>query len=253
VELINFVFLTGLDKSKLLEKLAEAEKVVGVILPYKLDNEDRVLPVIELAKRRNIPLHRPKRSDLAAVLKSIGPDVLISAAYPYLLSATDLSVAKVNLNIHPTLLPKYRGKLSGWYIIANGENETGVTVHYMSPEMDRGNILAQGRVTLSAFDTLVSMARKTAALEVPLLFDAIEKARKDDLGRAQDEAVQSTFSKLRTPEDSRIDPSKSLLELYNTIRASDPDRYPAFFEVLGQRVGVKLFRLRKPPGEDDLL
>lgn len=253
MELNRFVFLTGLDKSKLLESLIEIAHVAAVILPFNYASEARLAAVIELANKNRLAVHRPKRADLATLLKSIAPDALISAGYPYLLSADDLSVAKVNLNVHPTLLPKYRGKLSGWYIIANGESETGVTVHYMSAAMDSGNILAQRSVPLSSFDTLASMARKTAALEAPALREALVKARQGDPGRVQDELLQSTFAQLRTPKDSRIDPAKSLEELYNVIRACDPDRYPAFFEVAGQRVGVKLFRLEKPPGEDDLL
>jgi methionyl-tRNA formyltransferase len=253
LKLETFVFLTGLDKSNLLAMLAEVENVISVIMPFRLGQEERLRPVIEISRQKNISVHRPKRSELAAVLREIKPDALVSAGYPYLLSAADLAVAKVNLNIHPTLLPKYRGKLSGWHIIANGEGESGVTIHYMSPEMDRGNILSQRSVALSSFDTVASMARKTAELEAPLLMEAIQRVRQGDSGRAQDESVQTTFAKLRTPEDSRIDPSKTLLELYNVIRACDPKRYPAFFDVEGQRVGIQLFRLEKPSGEDDLL
>lgn len=253
VPLTRILFLTGVDKSALLEVLAFREKVVGVVLPFKSDREDRLEPVIRIAEQQKIPVFRPKRVELAQQMASLAPDVLVSAGYPYLLAPADLSVARINLNIHPSLLPKYRGKMSGWFIIANGEKESGATVHFMSAEMDTGNIIAQGSFALSPFDTLASVARKTAALEPALLFDALERVRRGERGRAQDENQQTTFLEIRTPEDSRIDPHKSLSESYDFIRACDPQRFPAFFEIAGQRVGIKLFRLDKPAGEEDLL
>lgn len=249
----RILFLTGVDKSGLLAQLAAREEVIGVVLPFKSDREDRLMPVIQAAEANKVPVHRPKRAELSQNMVSLRPDILISAGYPYLLTAADLSVARINLNIHPSLLPKYRGKMSGWFIIANGEKETGATVHFMAPEMDRGNILAQKSFALSPFDTLASVARKTAALEPELLFDSLDRVRRGERGAAQDENRQTTYLENRTPEDSRIDPSKSLLESYDFIRACDPQRFPAFFEIAGQRVGVKLFRLDKPAGEEDLL
>lgn len=253
LSLRRVVFLTGVDKSSLLEQLAAKEQVVGVVLPFKSDREERLAPVIKIAERQKAPVFRPKRVELARQIASLAPDILVSAGYPYLLTPADLSVARVNLNIHPSLLPKYRGKMSGWFIIANGETETGATVHFMSPEMDKGNIIAQQSFALSPFDTLASVARKTAALEPALLFEALDRLRRGEPGLAQDENQQTTYLETRTPEDSRIDPRKSLVESYDFIRACDPQRFPAFFEIAGQRVGIKLFRLEKPAGEEDML
>lgn len=249
----RILFLTGVDKSLLLDQLAAHEQVVGVVLPFKSDREERLAPVIDIASQRKIPLLRPKRVELAQQLVSLAPDILISAGYPYLLTSADLSVASVNLNVHPSLLPKYRGKMSGWFIIANGEKETGATVHFMSAEMDRGHILAQKSFAVSPFDTLASLARKTAALEPELLFEALGRLRRGEQGWAQDENLQTTYLDIRTPEDSRLDPNKSLIESYDFIRACDPQRFPAFVEIAGQRVGIKLFRLAKPEGEEDLI
>jgi methionyl-tRNA formyltransferase len=251
----NFVFCTGLNKESLLAKLLGLGKTVtAVVLPYSSPREERMQGVISAAQSAKIPVIRPKQADLERALRSTGADTLVSAGYPYLLKPEALSVCRYNINIHPSLLPKYRGPAATWYVLANGETEGGVTVHLIDEGMDTGNILMQGNFPLGPFDTIKSYMRKAAELEPALLEGAISKLDSGDVrGVPQDESKSSSYIGRRSWEDSEFDPNRSILELYDFIKACDPDRFPAFFKVAGQCVGVKLFRPNRPEDEDDLI
>lgn len=251
----SLVFLTGTDKETLLRGLLEdGAGIKAIILPFQSQREARLAPVIKLAEEKEVAILRPKRTELRGVLVELAPDLLISAGYPYLLKPEHLEIARHNINIHPTLLPKYRGPATTWYIIANGDREGGVTVHHIAEGMDTGSILAQRRFPLGPFDTLRSYMRKAGDLEPLVLREALSRLfYGESRGEAQDENKATTYLETRTAEDSRLDPSRSLLELYDFIRACDPDRFPAFFEVEGEAVGIRFFRLEKPAEENDLL
>jgi methionyl-tRNA formyltransferase len=251
---LSIAFLTGTDKSFLLKSLVESGlSVRALILPATSQREDRLMPVMALAAKLGIPALRPRRADLAAALRRVACDTLLSAGYPFLLDAEQLGVCSYNINIHPALLPRYRGAATGWHVLAYGEKEAGVTVHFIDAGADTGPILAQIRMPLSPFDTLISQTRKINALEPEAVQRALARVCAGDRGDHQAEALATTFTERRTPEDSRIDPDRSLRDLYNFIRACDPERFPAYFEVEGQKVGIKLFRLDRPAGEEDMI
>jgi len=193
------------------------------------------------------------KSELEACLRPLAGKGLLSLGFPYLLSADLLRLFKPALNVHPTLLPRYRGPTSGAYILINNESESGSTVHHMTCEMDRGDIVAQSRVNLSPFDTIRSLQRKVYALEPQLVINAVNAIECGERPSPQDEDKSSTYSKLRSPADSQIDPSRPLTELINHIRACDPKEYPAFFMHHGQKMHINVWRTEKPIEEDDML
>jgi len=250
----GLIFLTTNDaKINILDQLIKNGEIIQVmIFPYSAKNESKIDNLIRFADENNIDYIRPKINNLLEELQKFGPcEFLITAGYPFILKPEVLSCCKYNINVHPTLLPKYRGPNIEWNIIANGEIETGVTIHFLSTLADKGNIILQEKVELTNFDTIYSLLRKTSEIEPALLLKAMNMARDGDEGFVQDETKASYYPKLRTAEDSEIDPSKSINELYNSIRASDPDRFPAFFFKDGEKIGVKLFRVRKPENDKD--
>jgi methionyl-tRNA formyltransferase len=248
-------FLTGTNKEAIAEELiGQGKSLEVIILPRTSQREERLKGIIDFAYRHNIDLLRPSKAQLYEVLSRISPDLLVSAGYPYLLNEQVLSISNYNINIHPTLLPKYRGAATTWYILANGDQQGGVTIHFIDSGMDTGNILCQEAFPLSPFDTLKSYMRKAAEAEIRLIKQALQLLDKNDfVGILQDEDQSSTYNEKRDWRDSRIDPSKSISELYNFIRACDPERFPAFFVKDGQEVGIKLFRLNKPNSEPDTI
>ncbi|MDZ4715808.1 MAG: formyltransferase family protein [Cytophagales bacterium] len=250
----GIIFLTANDrKINILEKLLlEGETINALIFPFKAKNENKIVKLISFAVKTRIPYYRPKLRDLEKSINEIGSsEFLITAGYPYILPPLILSICKFNINVHPTLLPRYRGPNIEWYIIANGEEQTGVTIHYLNDKADIGDIIEQKAVNLTKFDTVYSLLRKTSNIEPKLLVSAISKLRNGHSGTPQNEKLATTYPKLRTPEDSLLNPSKSLLKLYDFIRACDAEKFPAFFFVDGQKVGIKLFRIDKPVDEQD--
>ncbi len=252
----GLIFLTTNDaKLNILDELVENGEVIqAIIFPFVAKDESKIDKLIRFANENNIDYFRPKINNLVDERKKINPcEFLITAGYPFILKPEVLSLCKYNLNVHPTLLPKYRGPNIEWNIIANGEKETGVSVHFLSKLADKGNIVLQKKVELTSFDTISSLLRKTSEIEPALLLEAMDMVRNGDDGYVQDETQVSYYPQLRTPDDSEIDPSKSIEELYNCIRASDPDRFPAFFIKDGEKIGVRLFRVNKPKNEEDCI
>lgn len=190
-------------------------------------------------------------------LSSLPPkkkQLLISIGFPYIFPKSLLDNYAYCINSHPTLLPKYRGPMSGVYQIMNGEQETGLTIHFIDQGVDTGPILLQKKICISLFDTVKSVQKRVYSLEPQAMHEALESLYSANfMPILQDETKASSYLKIRTPDDSEIDPTKTLCELYNDIRACDPVNYPAFFKVGGQRVYIKLWRKDKGDDDDDTI
>ena len=201
-------------------------------------------------ERQGFEVILAKRDDLPRIAAATRADILLSIGFQYILPEKVIKCYKLALNSHPTLLPKYRGPTSGTYILLNAETESGLTVHLLDAGMDTGPIVWQKKFLISPFDTLRSVQNKSYALEPEALAEALQLSQTEGfIPQPQDESQASTFPRKRTPEDSEIDPHKSILALYDTIRACDPEKFPAFFYWQGQKVCLKLWRPDKQ-GDD---
>ena len=208
---------------------------------------------ISYFQRLNTSVSLIHRNEISTVLSEFRHCVLLSVGFSALLPEGVFSRHPLALNIHPTLLPKYRGPMSGAHILINGEKESGSTVHILNKEADRGPIVAQSKVTLTPFDTLRSMQRKVYDTEPGVLMEAINKLDSGFQAIPQDESVATYFPDKRKPVDSEINPGTPLMDLVDQLRACDPDRFPPFFYYHGQKVYIRLYREDKPADEHDLL
>ena len=246
------VLFGGAGREGCLQRLvAESVNLQAIIIPAKRSTKlDR-----SLAKLGPLPCEiiEAKRSDLAVVLARFMNSAMLSIGFPYLIDAKSMSLFDTAINVHPTLLPKYRGPTSGAYILINNESQTGSTVHFMTQQMDRGDILCQSTVQLSPFDTIRSMQRKVYAEEPNLLIRALEALESDISAWPQNESEASEYPNKRKPQDSELDPDMKLLDLIDHIRACDIDEYPAFFMYHGQKVCIKLWRPEKDVSAADEL
>lgn len=249
------VFLTGGARSATLKYLLEnGEEVKALIVPKLTSNNRRFEDVILVAIEYGLPVLPVSKENLKETIVKLEVDCLISCGFPYLISQEIIEIARYSINVHPTLLPKYRGYRSGPYIIINGEDKTGVTVHFITEDMDKGDIILQVEVELTKFDTPKSMYQKTQRIEGRVLFEALKLLKSDNFSPIkQNESEASEYKNLRNPEDSFVDANKSLFELYNEIRACDPDDYPAFFYIDGQKVFIRLSRKNKDFEEKDMI
>jgi methionyl-tRNA formyltransferase len=187
------------------------------------------------------------------IIPEIAGKSCLSAGFSFLLPKEVLSAANVFLNVHGSLLPKYAGARTLGWVIEKGETESGITVHAIDEGVDTGPILHQKSFALSPFETTRSLAAKIAMFEPDVVIEALEKYEKNGLRDARAQEYVETLLPNRTPRHSRIDPAEPLAALFDKIRAADPDHYPAYFELNGQKVCIRMWRPDKSADEADLV
>jgi methionyl-tRNA formyltransferase len=233
------VLFGGKNRENIISHLVEnGIEIVAIYTPK--DNHDILDILRELLVEKEIPIIELNKDNLERQLSYIEKCNLLCIGFPMKLSNIILRQFELCLNIHPTLLPKYRGVNSGAYVIQNSEKYAGSSVHLLTENIDQGPILMQSKIPLSKFDTTKSMQRKVYATEPSLVLKSIRQLEKGAQFSVQNE-IDSSFYAKRNPNDSELDPNRSLLELFNFIRSCDPEKYPAFFRMEGQRVFIKMW------------
>jgi methionyl-tRNA formyltransferase len=214
----------------------------------------KVVPTIERAKARDIPARVVSRRELPALGKELAGETCLSVGFGLLFPASFLASIGACLNVHGTLLPDYPGAHSLNWVIENGEKASGVTVHLVDEGIDTGPILLQKSFPVTSFDTGKSLVRKTLEFEPAVVIEALAQFDRHGaaMARAQDLSRGKRYPD-RRPKHSRIYPDRPLTDLYNTIRAADPNDYPAYFFVEGQKVCIRMWRADKPVGEEDMI
>ena len=192
---------------------------------------------LALVKRRaiehNIPVFQPESvntADSIARLAEVEPDLLVVAAYGQILRKQLLEVSRLGgVNLHASLLPKYRGAAPVNWAIYHGEQVTGVTVIQMSPKMDAGAILLTAETPIDPEETAGELEDRLARLGAPLVCEAIDGLAAGTLvGRPQDKAQATRAPKLNK-EHGLIDWSRDAQAVCNQIRSMQPWPMPFTF------------------------
>ncbi|MFO7997213.1 MAG: methionyl-tRNA formyltransferase [Dehalococcoidia bacterium] len=183
-------------------------------------------PVKKLALERDIPVIQPetfKSSEVVEKLASLQPELIVVAAFAYILPPEVLSLPRFAcLNIHPSLLPRHRGPSPVASTILCGDEVTGVTIMLMDAGLDSGPILAQEKVSISFTDTTGSLSSRLADVGASLLLKTLPKWLGGELRPQGQDESQATYSKLITGEDAGIDWHLSAPELWRRVRAYNP-------------------------------
>lgn len=233
------ILFAGKNREKVISNLIENNiEVIGIGFPSKRKDIGKILQ--NMFNGNSIPIIELNKKDILSKLSAFSKCNLLSIGFPYKLPNELIERFEICLNLHPTLLPKYGGMNSGAYLIQNNEKQTGSTVHLLTNELDQGPILMQSYIPLSKFDTTRSMQYKVYAKEPGLVLDSIHALEKGAEFLPQNKMNGSYYEK-RTPNDSQFDPNHKFIDLYDFIRSCDPIDYPAFFELEGQRVFVKMW------------
>lgn len=168
-------------------------------------------------------------------------EILISVGYRFIIPNSIFETFKYAINIHPSLLPKYKGAYSGFAIIENGETETGITAHFIDSGVDTGDIIEQIKIPISIHDTINSVSKNISIIEPNFVVGVLKNIISGNFTiKKQNSNDNVVYNKKRVPEDSKIDINKSLKELYNKIRSCDQENYPAYFELDGKKVKIRL-------------
>ncbi|MCD7722579.1 MAG: methionyl-tRNA formyltransferase [Clostridiales bacterium] len=183
-------------------------------------------PVKEFAIEHGISVYQPqslKDSAVADIINKINPDLIVVVAYGKILPGSILNAPKYGcVNVHASLLPKYRGASPIQHAILNGETETGVTVMQMDSGIDTGDILHVEKLEIGENETTPQLFERLAHLGAKALIKTIEMIESGALRPKAQPCGEESYAPVLTKDDGVIDFSKSAIELHNQIRALQP-------------------------------
>ncbi|MQS88671.1 methionyl-tRNA formyltransferase [Companilactobacillus mishanensis] len=198
-------------------------------------------PVKELAEQNGLKIYQPAKlpgSEEVSKLKALNVDLIITAAYGQFLPNSFLESAKVAaINVHGSLLPKYRGGAPIQWSLLNGDKETGITIMYMVKAMDAGNIISSAKLPIEADDDNGSLFEKLAVIGRDLLLKTIPDILDGTSDSIEQDENEVVFSPNISKEQEHIDFSQSAEQIFNHIRALSPEP-GAWVNIDGQRTKI---------------
>ncbi|CAO97427.1 bifunctional UDP-4-amino-4-deoxy-L-arabinose formyltransferase/UDP-glucuronic acid oxidase ArnA [Erwinia tasmaniensis] len=192
--------------------------------------------VARTAAELGVPVYAPEDANhplWVDRIRGMKPDAIFSFHYRHMLNDDIINSASLGaFNLHASLLPKYRGRAPLNWVLVNGEQETGVTLHRMVKRADAGAIIAQNTVAIADRDDALTLHRKVCAAAGELLAEALPAIKIGEFSEHQQDESQASYVGRRTPEDGRIDWHLPAQRVYNLVRAvTDP--WPGAFGYVG--------------------
>jgi methionyl-tRNA formyltransferase len=199
-------------------------------------------PVKKFALEHGLPVYQPARikanEEVRAVFEQAAPDCCVVAAYGKILPEWLLAIPKLGcINVHASLLPRYRGAAPINWAIASGESETGVTIMQMDAGMDTGPMLAKRTIEIGAEETAPELSARLSQLGAKLLSEALGRIERGEVNPEAQDDSQATYAPMLKRDDGLIDWSRSARELANRVRAFQP--WPGAYTFLqGSRLTI---------------
>lgn len=195
-------------------------------------------PVKEAAVRLNLTVFQPEKlsgsQELADVM-ALQPDLIVTAAYGQFLPTKLLEAAKIAaINVHGSLLPKYRGGAPIQYAVLNGDSEIGITLMHMAKKMDAGDMIEQASIPIEASDDTGTLFDKLSYVGRDLLLKTLPSIIDQTAPRTPQDEAQVTFAYNITKEQEQLDIEQPATQLVNQIRALRPQP-GAWLPINGQR------------------
>ncbi|MFZ0797676.1 MAG: methionyl-tRNA formyltransferase [Terriglobales bacterium] len=225
-----------------LEKLVEAGHSVPLVVtqpdrPRGRGMEVAVSPVKDTATRLGIAVLQPatiKNAEFRDQLAAIGPDASIDAiivvGYGRIIPQWMIELPRLgNLNLHASLLPKYRGAAPIQWAIANGESVTGVTTMRIDAGLDTGDILMQREISIGSQDTAETLSPKLATIGADLMVETLRGLENGQVRPTPQDHSQATLAPILKKEDGRMDFARSANDLFNRLRGFQP--WPGAFTI----------------------
>jgi len=226
-----------------------AYDIVGVVTtPDKPVGRKQVLAACEvkiLAEKNNLPVLSPVKLDdeFLNELKKLKADIFITAAYGKIIPQKVLNISeKGNINVHPSLLPKYRGASPIQTALLNGEKETGTSIMVMDAKMDHGPIIINDQLSIIKDETYTSLSKRLADLSAELLVKVLPKYISGEIEPKEQNHDNATFCKIIKKQDGKIDWHKSAEEIYNIWRAFI--EWPGIFDMKYKFIEIELSDLK---------
>jgi len=204
-------------------------------------------PVKRLALQYGIPVFQPARiksGEGLNMLRGFQPELMVTAAFGQILGAEDLAVPKFGcINVHGSLLPKYRGAAPIQWAVINGETMTGVTTMFTELGLDTGDILLSKEIGIGPDETAGELYDRMAELGAEVLQDTLARLTAGTLTRVPQDEAAATKCRMLKKEDGRLDFTRPAAEVHSRVRGVNP--WPgAYAFLLGAAEPLKLWRTR---------
>ncbi|MCI5622373.1 MULTISPECIES: methionyl-tRNA formyltransferase [Anaerostipes] len=213
-----------------LQALIDHHQVIGVVTqPDKQRGRGKKVqfpPVKEKAVEYDLPVYQPvkaREEEFVSVLRDLNPDVIVVVAYGQILPESILNIPKYGcINVHGSLLPKYRGAAPIQWSVLDGEEKTGITTMYMEKGLDTGDMIDKVELTLDPKETAGSLHDKLMVMGADLLLETLEKLENGTAVRTKQDDSLSCYAKMLTKDMGQVDFSKSAVEIERLIRGLNP-------------------------------
>lgn len=209
-------------------------------------------PVKELALAHGIAVYQPENfraDETVQTLRALAPDAVVVVAYGRILPKCVLDIPPLGcINIHTSLLPRYRGSAPYQWAVLDGQRETGVTAMYLTPEMDAGDIIAAVRTDIDPDETAGELLARLAPLSAALLSETLRAVEGGSASRTPQDASRATYAPMLDKTMCPIDWSQSARQVHNHVRGLHP--WPvATAELCGRRFKIHRTALADGSGE----
>ncbi len=210
--------------------IEENHEIIGVVTrtdkPKGRGKKLAMPPVKEIAVKNDINVYQPKRArdeDFINEIRVLSPDLIIVVAYGQILPKEILEIPKYGcVNVHVSLLPKYRGSAPINWVIINGEEKTGVSTMYMDEGLDTGDIILQKEINLNDEITAGELHDKIMYMGADLLKDTVNMIESGNAPRTKQVDSESSYAPIMDKSLGKIDFSKSAKEIHNLVRGVNP-------------------------------
>lgn len=183
-------------------------------------------PVKVTALQNNIPVFQPatlRKDDAAETIRDLKPEIIVVAAYGRILPKTILDIPKYGcVNIHASLLPKYRGAAPVQWAVINGEKETGVTAMQMDEGIDTGDMLLSKTTPIGPNETSMELMERLSHIGAELLLETLKAVKNGNLKPIPQDSGRSSYASMLTKELAKVDWNKTAGEIHNLIRGLVP-------------------------------
>ncbi len=199
-----------------------------------------------IAQRYDINIVQPSKIlDSRAQIADLKPDLIIIAAYGQIIPKEILNIPEFgSLNVHPSLLPEYRGPSPVQYAILNGDKKTGISIMLVDEKMDHGPIVSSIKYSIAGEETFGTLLERLAEIGSRLLVNAIPKLINKEIKPMPQDETKATFTKILKKENGKIDWNKSAEEIERQIRAFNP--WPgSFTECEDNKFKIKTLKIWK--------
>lgn len=233
-----------------LDRMNKEHEVIGIYTKVdkinKRGGKITYLPVKQYGIDHNIPIYQPtslKTEEIEKEIRELNPDLIVVVAYGKIIPKNIIDIPKYGIiNVHSSLLPKYRGAAPINAAIINGETKTGVTIMYIAEELDAGDIIVTRETEITEEETFLTLHDKLKELGAEALSEAVNMIFAGTNPRIVQNHEEATFVKPFKKEDLKIDWNKSEKEIYDFVRGVNP--FPCAFSMLNDKM-LKIYEVKK--------